>query len=496
MSTPRRVFAYVRVSSEEQGRHGTSLDAQRDEVRAFCERERWPVPRIFEEVQSGGAEKLSERVELKRLLEEVQSGDAVLVAKVDRWGRDLPHVVASVRDLVRRGVRWISVGESIDATTQQGDSTLGIMSWVADAERKRIRDRTVGRRRQLRDQGCWTEGRPPFGYVRDPHTRRLVIRQAEAVVVLEVFKRCTMGESIERIARVLAARGISRVDGPPVKWDKKAVHHMLTRREYLGEVRRTDGRYEPAHPPIVAAGVFAEAQHALLGRRLGGRTHSAESRTSHWLLRGLARCASCGARMSAAYGRLGVGDGYYACAARTRGEDCDEPYARVRTTDAKIAGLILARLEQLRELLADADLGAPTTDASRLEALRRTLGSLHQRRERLVTLHVEGVLSREDFDTRRTKLEQERLSVEREIADEERKLSPITDEIRASALREIRTLRRGWERTTPAERREILALIAEGVTLENGEPRITWASTSAVCAATVGRNLFPGTADT
>ncbi|NUP07769.1 MAG: recombinase family protein [Polyangiaceae bacterium] len=488
---PRRTYGYVRVSSDEQGRHGTSLAGQSDEIARYCRAQSWPDPVIFSEIESGGADRLDQRVELRRLVAEVERGDVVLVAKTDRWSRDLVHGVASVRELVKRGVRWISIGEGIDAATAQGDSTLGIMAWAADNERKRIKERTVGRRLALRDAGCWAEGHVPFGYRRDTATRRLVIVDSEATIVRSLYERCVAGESIASLARDLCDRNISREGRKPIKWEKKAVHKILRKRWYLGEMRMTDGSWKPSHAPIIDIDTFDKAQRSMSGRRLGGRTASTESRTMNWLLRGLAHCGSCGCRIGSRYSRSTAPNGYYACNDRLRGGDCDEPGARVDDTDKIVSARVVRRLEELSGMLGAVDLkGASAVDTTRLDALRKSAEGHRQRRARLLSLAVDGIMSQDELKPRLAKLDIEARRVDEEIREEERRVRPVPEEVRASTLRDVLSIRRRWSKLAVPERRDILAMLAERIELSDGDATISWASAETLCAATVGRDLF------
>lgn len=494
MLIPRRVLAYARVSGQEQGRSGTSLDAQREEILRHCAAHGLPSPRFFVEIESAGAEKLDRRAQLIALMAEVREGDLVIVSKQDRWSRDTLFYLQSTRDIMARGARFLSLAERFDPSTPEGVFASTIMAAVAEQERGRIRERTVGRRREMRDQGCWTEATVPFGYRRDPQTRRLVILESEALIVREVFARSLLGQSIQAIAHDMRARQIGRQGGKPIGWDKKAVHSLLRARWYLGDIRRTSGAWEPAHPAIVDRGTFERVQKALETRRKGGCTPGASSRTAAWLLRGLSVCGSCGARMGAAYSRATAKDGYYACNARLRGDDCDEVYVKVSTTDASVSALAVRRLEELREALASQKMDhGGRGDIARLEALRRGLESVKTRRERLLSIAVEGLVTPGELRQRLAKLDSERAHTEAAIAEEEKRVQPISDAVRVDVLREISMLRRGWQKATMAERREILALLAERIQFANGVPTITWASVDSVCEASVGSSLFGAT---
>lgn len=490
MQQPRRVFAYTRVSSDEQERSGTSLPAQRAELVAYCERRGWPAPTVIAEVKSGSSEKLEERVELQRMLRDAQAGDAIIVSKVDRWTRDSPSGVQYVRNLVARGVGWISVNENIDAGDPQGDSILGMMAWVADNERKNIRERTLGARRRMRNNGCWTEGVAPFGYRRDPLTRRLAIVEADAKNVRAMFDACVGGKSVNGIVSDLNARQVGRDGGQPIKWHKKGVHTMLRARWYIGEIRNTDGVWMPAHEAIVTMADFDCAQRALTKRANGGRLVAAASRTSEWLLRGLASCSRCGARMGSAYGPRDHRNPYYLCGSRARGHGCQQPYARVGDVDALAAAAIVARLEELCGLLStQAPAGSTESALARLDEMRRGLSNARLKRERLVTLAVDGTITRAELQDRARKLDVERSTLEAAIAEAERATRPVTAKARADMLRDVRAMTKAWRKATIAQRRDILTDLAVGLRIDDGEPVFDWAPIEALCTETVGRSL-------
>jgi site-specific DNA recombinase len=490
---PARVLAYVRVSSDTQERSGTSLAGQREEIARHCASVGWPEARFYVETESAGEEKLTRRVQLRSLIDEAQSGDAVVVAKQDRWSRDTVFFLQSVRELVRRGVRFLSLAERFDPDTPEGRFAATVMAGVAEQERDRIRARTVGRRQALRDQGCWTEGVSPFGYVRDPATRRLVVQQAEAVLVGEAFARCVGGESIGTIADSFRDRQIGRTGGPPIRWDKKAIHSMLRARWHLGEIRHVDGTWHPAHEPVIPRDVFEEAQRAMHERRKGGRSPAAESRTASWLLRGVAVCGSCGRRVGAAYGPSEYASTYYVCNGRLRNGECDEPYARVDTTDADAGRLVVLRLEELRHLLAGARSGETEPDEERVGALRGSLEAAKLRRARVVSLAVDGVIGREELQARIGKIDEETARIETSLAAEARRTRLQDPTVRAETLASVERLRRAWGGLKAPARRAILVRLAEKIELQDGRTRMTWKSVETMSQATVAGNLFPPT---
>ena len=123
------LIGYMRVSTGEQ-----SLDLQRDALeRAGCERN-------YEDICSGRA---VERPGLSKALDAARQGDALVVWKLDRIGRSLPHVVGLVGDLQKRGVGLKVLTGDVDTTTMTGRLVFGIFATLAEFERDLIHERTM-----------------------------------------------------------------------------------------------------------------------------------------------------------------------------------------------------------------------------------------------------------------------------------------------------------------------------------------------------------------
>lgn len=138
-------IGYARVSTSDQ-----SLDAQVDKLQAHgCER-------IYREHISGT---LRERPQLAEALDYLRPGDSLVVAKLDRLGRSLSHLLSVVEDLDARGIALVSLGESIDTSTAAGRLLLHVLGSVAQFERDLITERTHAGLAAARSRGR-TGGRP------------------------------------------------------------------------------------------------------------------------------------------------------------------------------------------------------------------------------------------------------------------------------------------------------------------------------------------------
>lgn len=130
------LIGYARISKADGSQ---SLDLQRDALIAAGV----AADRIYEDQASGARDT---RPGLKACLQAMRKGDVLVVWKLDRLGRSLPHLVNTVRDLSDRGIglRVLSgQGAEIDTTTSAGRMIFGIFATLAEFERDLIRERTM-----------------------------------------------------------------------------------------------------------------------------------------------------------------------------------------------------------------------------------------------------------------------------------------------------------------------------------------------------------------
>lgn len=120
---------YARVSTADQ-----STEMQRQALQAAG------VKTIYEDVASGTK---TDRPELDRVLAYLRDGDTLVVWKLDRLGRSMPHLIETVASLQKRGVGFRSLTESIDTTTPNGRLIFHIFAALADFERDLISERTT-----------------------------------------------------------------------------------------------------------------------------------------------------------------------------------------------------------------------------------------------------------------------------------------------------------------------------------------------------------------
>jgi len=125
------LYGYARVSTDNQ-ELALQLDALKQ---AGCDE-----ANIFSEKVSGAK---SDRPNLDACLAKLKKGDALLVWRLDRLGRSMPHLVGLVEELRDRGVGFRSICDGvIDTTTASGELVFNIFSSLAQFERRLTQERT------------------------------------------------------------------------------------------------------------------------------------------------------------------------------------------------------------------------------------------------------------------------------------------------------------------------------------------------------------------
>jgi DNA invertase Pin-like site-specific DNA recombinase len=121
-------IGYARVSTLDQ-----NLTLQSDALAAAG------CGKVFEDRASGAR---ADRPGLQKALDYVRDGDVLIVWKLDRLGRSLPHLIDTVSVLEKRGVGFRSVTEAIDTTTPGGRLVFHLFGALGQFERDLIRERT------------------------------------------------------------------------------------------------------------------------------------------------------------------------------------------------------------------------------------------------------------------------------------------------------------------------------------------------------------------
>jgi DNA invertase Pin-like site-specific DNA recombinase len=153
-------------------------------------------PQQVREVNSGATrrearEKIMEAARRREI-------DLVLVWRLDRWGRSVTDLLATLQELEHLGVGFVSLTEALDLTTPSGRAMAGLLAIFAEFEREILRERTRAGLAHARENGKRL-GRPATAPTHAAETREL---HRAGVSKSEIARRLQIGRTSVR--RILA----------------------------------------------------------------------------------------------------------------------------------------------------------------------------------------------------------------------------------------------------------------------------------------------------
>lgn len=137
------IVAYTRVSTDDQ-----TCENQRRTISA-----RYAVSKWFSDDGVSGAVAATQRAALAALLAYVREGDVVVVAAIDRLGRNTLDVLSTVEALKDKGASVVSMREGFDLATPAGKLMLTMLAAVAELERENIKARQMAGLERARAEG-------------------------------------------------------------------------------------------------------------------------------------------------------------------------------------------------------------------------------------------------------------------------------------------------------------------------------------------------------
>jgi DNA invertase Pin-like site-specific DNA recombinase len=188
-----RAGLYARVSTNDQ----QTLAMQNRAMREYAARRGWTIALQVREVNSGAAQRKAR----EQLMEAARRReiDVVLVWRLDRWGRSVTDMLATLQELEHLGVGFVSLTEALDLTTPAGRAMAGLLAIFAEFEREILRERTRAGLAHARQSGKRL-GRPATAAVQAAEIRKL---HRAGVSKSEIARRVHIGRTSVR--RILGA---------------------------------------------------------------------------------------------------------------------------------------------------------------------------------------------------------------------------------------------------------------------------------------------------
>ena len=318
--TKKRVAIYVRVSTEEQAKHGYSLTEQLERCRAIVDQD----SDIIEYIEDGVTGEFLERPELTRLREDVAKGlvDEVVCYDPDRWSRKLVNQLIITEEIEKKA-KLTFVNHDYK-NTPEGILFYQMRGAFAEFEKAKITERMSSGRLRKAKEGKVVKDSKLYGYKYNKEKCTYEIFEPEAKIVRLIFDLLVNPQGrvkgVNGIAHYLTDMGIPTKRGAK-KWHRQVVRQILMNEAYTGilyqnkldtrgmlrnkfvtdknekiqaKIRSKEEWIPVEIPAIIDRNTFEVAQRILgeARRRYAGYTKR------RYLLSGLLRCGDCGNTMT------------------------------------------------------------------------------------------------------------------------------------------------------------------------------------------------------
>ncbi len=376
----RKTALYCRLSQDD-GIEGdsNSIQNQKSILRKFAEDHHFPSPCFY--VDDGFSGGNFQRPAFQQMISDMENGEIGIIVTKDlsRLGRNQLHTGLYIEERFPMfGVRYIAINDNVDTDSSESNDLMPFKNlfnewFIRDTSRK---IRAVLKAKA--ERGEWLGTRAPYGYRKDPDTKKLIVDEDAAVIVRRIFVMCAGGSGPSQIARILKKEqiltptmyaytryGITHTcldTTHPYNWSDSAIANLLENEIYLGNTvnmkystksykdkRRVEHSreeclvFENTHPALITREVWDVVQRVRKNKR---RLTKMEEQSKY---SGLVFCADCGSNMvlhrahtmSASYN-------HFTCRTYKRdGEACTGHYIRECVLDEII-------LEELRRVTSAA----------------------------------------------------------------------------------------------------------------------------------------------
>lgn len=378
MSNLKKTALYCRLSQDD-GLEGdsNSIQNQKNILQKFAEDHHFPNLCFY--VDDGFSGGNFQRPAFQQMISDMENGEIGIIVTKDlsRLGRNQLHTGLYIEERFPMfGVRYIAINDNVDTDSSESNDLMPFKNlfnewFIRDTSRK---IRAVLKAKAERGERPGT--RAPYGYIKDPETKKLAVDDEAAAIVRGIFAMCASGNGPSQIARILKKEqvltptmyaytryGMNHTcldTAHPYNWSDSAIANLLENEIYLGNTvnmkystksykdkRRVEHSreeclvFKDTHPVLITQEVWDIVQRVRKNRR---RPTKMEEQNKY---SGLVFCADCGSNMVLHRARtMSASYNHFTCRTYKKdGESCTGHYIRECVLDEVV-------LEDLRRVTA------------------------------------------------------------------------------------------------------------------------------------------------
>lgn len=383
-----RVAIYIRVSTDEQAKHGYSIESQKARLIEWAKEHNYQIVDIYADEGKSARTKISNRKQLLRLLDDVKNNkiDRIIIWRLDRWFRNVADYYRIQDILDKYGVDWECSDEDFNTSTSNGRLYLNIKLSIAQNESDQTSDRIKFNFENMVKNKRPISGALPIGYkVEGSKQNKKVVKDPELEqMAIDMFDKFEETLSIRATTLFLLENYPQR----PIRYESVKKH--LKNPMYCGEYRGVTDYCEPY--------ISRERHKKILNLIM--KNHRPNIKAKHtYIFSGLIKCYDCGMRMSGTQGHRKHADGNtihfgtYKC--NNHFLDCRCKNNHTINENKLEKWLIDNFLIKLNEYVIEID------EVNEKEINKKNTASLitlQKKVERINELYIDGRISKEKYD--------------------------------------------------------------------------------------------------
>ncbi len=472
----KRVFVYLRVSTDTQAEEGYSLSEQEERLRKYCEAMGWVLVKIYTDGGFTGAN--MDRPALQEMIKAIEKGEAdiVLVDKLDRLSRSLFDTLYLIqRVFTPNEVSFVSRAEAFETSTPFGRAMVSILAVFAELERERLKERTADGRKGRAKEGKWKGGPTPTGYRYNSDTGYLEILPYEAEQVRMVIEMFNNRTPVYTIMQRMNAKGYRTQHGD---WTEGTIKQIVSSRLYLGEMKWKGEWVQGGHDPINTIEAWERSQLIFAEREKKNEKYRPGRRYASPLA-GLIRCGVCGAKYHCKThnpNKDGTPRRYYMCYSRAKTDKCMivDPNCRNKNyRDRDLEKIIFTEIRKLKsEPLYIEQLRNSVDYSVIIEAAEKRIKELESQLSKIMDLYTIGGIDLNTVKEKAEKLSNEKKALEAEL--EEHKGLAMSQLDRQEVVDLVDLFEEAVASGDNAQINNVIADIIEYIEIENENIKIHW----------------------
>ena len=440
-----RVALQPRVSTDEQVRHGDSLDAQEEALIQYANNNNMKIVGIYRDEGNSARKPVLKRPTMLALLEDVKAGkiDRILFTKLDRWFRNVGEYHAIQKILDQHNVTWQAILEDYNTTTADGRLKVNIMLSVAENESDRTSERIkfVFDAKRAKKEAFF---KVPFGYKTEMIDGvRRIVKDPETQHIMEYFFHKALATSIRQAAQ-------DTNNEFDLKSDYKNWYNYTRNEIYTGSHKGIEGYA----PPYITKQEFEDLNNK---NRIIRKTQN----NRVYVFTGLMQCPKCGKRLTGKSSRSANGSEYmfYRCHQRTAGR-CDF----VSISEMKIENYLLENLrEEIEKYVLENEASLQTEKKGKSK--KREIEKLQEKLRRTNVAFFAGNMTDEEYAKQTNTIKNEIAIAEEEEARAEKPID--LQAIRAFLDTDFEGV---YTTLTKTEKRTMWRSVLQEIVLNDSEP--------------------------